>query len=152
MQFVLQVINTWAFGVSAVGMLGLTFVDESSPTFLPIVLLVPIYVSITMNTGGFLKSPLYMAPQFAGLLASMHMVFNFSSGIALPYLVSAMTPNGTAKEWHNVFYTAMTIGVIAAVVFLVFGSGELQPWGRSEKIHVKQKPSTISLVRISDND
>lgn len=34
----------------------------------------------------------------------------------------------TISEWNNVFLVGSVVYVVPAIVFMVFGSGEVQPW------------------------
>ena len=63
-------------------------------------------------------------------------------GILVPFLVGILTEGKTGlAPWHVVFY--MTTGLLAleAVVFLLFGRGELQPWNnpKSRNISLNRK-------------
>ncbi len=142
---VLKIFNTVAFIVPTIGLFGLTFVTEASPIYLIVIITFVMYFFGTFATGGFFKSPLYLAPQFSGIVGSMHMAANFAMALTQPYMVSALTPHGTAAEWHNVFYVCMVIEVAGALGFLIFGKAELQPWARDVQMSF-QKPSTISIV------
>ena len=49
----------------------------------------------------------------------------------------------TRDEWQIVFYIAAAIYVFGAVFYLIFGSGELQPWAREERhieVDVEMEP------------
>ncbi len=147
---VIKFFNTAAFTLASLGLLGLTFVTQASPRYLIIFLMFIIYFGLALFTGGFYKSPLYMAPQFSSFIGSMHMAVNFGVSITEPYFVSAMTPNGTAGEWNSVFYTAMGLTIIATLTFAIFGKGELQPWAKEFQLSF-QTPSTVSIVRMELN-
>lgn len=40
----------------------------------------------------------------------------------------------TTKRWNIIFYTILGILIFEAVVYLIFGSGEEQPWNRSNDL------------------
>ena len=63
---------------------------------------------------------------------------NMQTNLYLLYLQSQ-----TRDEWQIVFYIAAAIYVFGAVFYLIFGSGELQPWAREEKhieVDVEMEP------------
>ena len=43
----------------------------------------------------------------------------------------------TQEEWQIVFYICSAISILGVCVFLLFGSGELQDWARTEPTHIK---------------
>lgn len=147
-QPVMKIFNTAAFLVAAVGLFILTFVTESTSPATPLVLLLVVYFGLSFVTGGFYKSPVYMAPEFSGVIGSLHMACNFGIAACVPYVVSAMTKHGSANEWHHVFYFCTTTCILGAVVFLVFGKGELQSWakGVSSKEGFAKNLSAITLA------
>lgn len=71
-----------------------------------------------------------MSPDFAGTLMGItNCIANFT-GFLAPIVVGIFTSEEhTVESWANVFYISSGIYVAAALVFLVFGSARLQPWG-----------------------
>ncbi|XP_065225571.1 vesicular glutamate transporter 2.2-like isoform X2 [Planococcus citri] len=55
--------------------------------------------------------------------------FFFSlSAIACQTMTGFMIPEHSLQEWNNCFYLAAAISAFGAVIFMLFGSSELQPW------------------------
>ena len=74
-------------------------------------------------------NPLDLAPLHAGkILGLTYVVANLAS-FAGPQAVSALTyQRATNAEWRNVFLLTTGIYVVGAVVFVIFGSANLQSW------------------------
>ncbi|XP_064597520.1 sialin-like [Liolophura sinensis] len=70
-----------------------------------------------------------MAPHLAGLIKSVCNTFATLTGIVSPYLAGVLVNDGeTKEEWSKVFYIAAGVLVFDAVFFLIFASGDVQPW------------------------
>ena len=54
--------------------------------------------------------------------------FGVMPGFICPALVAYMTQNGTREEWIVAFVLAGGMMLFGAIVYLIFGSSELQPW------------------------
>lgn len=52
-----------------------------------------------------------------------------------------MTPNRTLTEWRIVFYVICAVLIIVNIFYLIFASGEKQPWNDVEpEKEVKEEP------------
>ncbi|KAF4521621.1 hypothetical protein B566_EDAN006663 [Ephemera danica] len=52
-----------------------------------------------------------------------------SSGFTVPILVSAfIQDNESMASWRMVFLVSAVINVLGALIYVAFGSGEVQPW------------------------
>ncbi|CAG7730460.1 unnamed protein product [Allacma fusca] len=80
--------------------------------------------------GGYLFSVFELAPRFAGILTGIMNTYGVLTGLLCPIAVSYLTPNGTREEWLVVFYVAAGIVMVGCVVYLFFGSSELQEWAK----------------------
>lgn len=70
-----------------------------------------------------------MAPEFAGTIFGMTVTFGSFSGIIVPYVTGLLTNEvNSTTRWSYSFYVAGAVGVITGLIFLVFGSADLQPW------------------------
>jgi len=72
-----------------------------------------------------------LAPLHAGKIMGLtHFVGSLGS-IAAPHAVGALTCNrSTRSEWQNIFFLAAAVLVVGALIFVIFGSGELQSWAK----------------------
>ncbi|KAI1297686.1 Sialin [Halotydeus destructor] len=90
---------------------------------------------LAMGFNGFIYSGFYvthvdMAPDFAGTLMGITNCIATIPGILAPYVVGLFLKHDVSLEtWAMIFYISSLIYVISAVIFLLFGSARLQPWG-----------------------
>lgn len=40
---------------------------------------------------------------------------------------------GTLQEWQKIFYIIAIYTILSGVFFVIFGKGEVLPWGKGEK-------------------
>ncbi|KAK6181306.1 hypothetical protein SNE40_009188 [Patella caerulea] len=73
-----------------------------------------------------------IAPPFAGTLFGISNTVATVPGILAPYIVGAMTKNGTREEWLITFYIAAGVYTFGALIFVILGEGEVQSWGHIE--------------------
>ncbi|XP_012942626.1 sialin [Aplysia californica] len=123
-----------AFGkiLPAIMLISLGYVDCSQPT-VAIALLV-LAVSLTgTQYSGFLVNHVDIAPAFAGILFGISNSIAAVTGFISPVIVGVITEERqTRAEWQIVFYVAAAIYIFGAVFYIIFASGELQPWARVE--------------------
>ncbi|BFZ22763.1 hypothetical protein BsWGS_25802 [Bradybaena similaris] len=97
-------------------------------------------VMLTLSVGlcGFHFSGYFInhgdiAPQFAGTLFGLSNMMATVPGIFSPYVVSAMTKNGTRQQWQYTFYVAAAVYCAGAVWYILLGRGEVQQWAKSDE-------------------
>ncbi|KAK7500790.1 hypothetical protein BaRGS_00008034 [Batillaria attramentaria] len=73
-------------------------------------------------------------PRHAGVLYGISNTMATVPGFVAPIVIGVITQNQTQEEWRWVFFLAAFIFIIGCVVFLVFGSGNVQPWAMEEDI------------------
>jgi ACS family sodium-dependent inorganic phosphate cotransporter len=83
------------------------------------------YPSIMVN-------PLDLSPNYAGTLMALTNGISALTGIASPYVIGIMTPNQTLGEWRFVFWILFAVALLSNVVFLIYGSGDVQYWNDPE--------------------
>jgi len=91
--------------------------------------------------GGYMFSIFELAPKYAGVLTGITNTFGVIPGFLCPAFVAYLTPNGTREEWTFVFALAGGICIFGALVYLLFGSSELEPWAAPEK-----KPPATKII------
>ncbi|XP_003743735.1 sialin [Galendromus occidentalis] len=70
-----------------------------------------------------------MAPDFAGTIFGLTVTVGSFSGIIVPYVSGLLTNEvNSTTNWSYSFYVAGAVGILSGIVFLVFGSADLQPW------------------------
>ncbi|XP_071103115.1 uncharacterized transporter slc-17.2-like [Haliotis cracherodii] len=99
-----------------------------------------------------------IALQYAGTLSGIGNAISSLPGVAAPYIVSQLTPNGTRQEWQLAFYVTAAIAGLSALVFTLFGSGELQPWATrqsAQEVIFIEKPNqtkTDSMLKCQKDE
>ncbi|XP_041377303.1 sialin-like [Gigantopelta aegis] len=106
-----------------------------------------------------LITPMDIAPSYASIIVGGFNGVGVVATITAPIGVAYLTPNGTIEEWRSVFYIIAAVYVFGVSVFLMFGSGELQPWGAgipedantdADTPNVSTSDSTIVVDRFQD--
>lgn len=95
--------------------------------------------------GGENVLPIDLAPDFAGAVMGLANCVSNTAGIFAPLVVGYLTEGDQSiARWNIVFFIAAGICFFGALVFLVFGTAEVQPWA-----HVPSTPlggSTAHLI------
>lgn len=69
-----------------------------------------------------------LSPNYAGTLMAIVNGIGAISGIITPALIGYLTPNSTLLEWRLVFWISFSVIILTNIVYIIFGSGEVQPW------------------------
>ncbi|XP_040062494.1 sialin [Ixodes scapularis] len=97
-----------------------------------------------LAAGGVTPAIVDMAPAYAGTLYGICGTISNASGFLAPLVVGVITtPVPSLANWSVVFYLTSAIYLCGALVFLLFGSAELQPWA-------KPQVTTSSLAEPTD--
>ncbi|XP_025207799.1 putative inorganic phosphate cotransporter [Melanaphis sacchari] len=83
-----------------------------------------------------------LSPNFAGTLMAIVGTIGCLSGVIAPYIVGVMVPNSSMEEWRDVFWLSAAILIATNLLFLQYGSGNVQPW--NEKTNRQYKSSDIN--------
>ncbi|CDW52218.1 inorganic phosphate cotransporter [Trichuris trichiura] len=79
---------------------------------------------------GFMTSTLSVAPNYSGTVSSISKYHGQVAAVIAPYFVGAMLHGDTPEQWHPVF---LVIGVAlfsSGIIFIIFGSCEVQDWAK----------------------
>ncbi|XP_026495997.1 sialin [Vanessa tameamea] len=89
-------------------------------------------MALTINgavTAGYLGNGLDIAPKFSGTIFGIANTLSSFGGWLSTFMVGELTKeHNTYEQWQIVFFILAGTYVCGALVFVVFGSGELQPW------------------------
>ncbi|XP_014217729.1 sialin-like, partial [Copidosoma floridanum] len=69
-----------------------------------------------------------LSPNYAGTVMAVSNGFAACTGIITPYLVGKITTNERLSEWRVVFWIIFAVLMVTNVFYLIFASGEVQPW------------------------
>lgn len=100
-------------------------------------------------TAGYLANGLDIAPNFSGTIFGMANTLSSAGGFISTYMVAALTnENQTFQQWRWVFWILVGIYLFAGVVYLIFGTGELQPWNQEASTTIEEGPENVPLKNI----
>ncbi|XP_014232260.1 sialin-like [Trichogramma pretiosum] len=97
-------------------------------------------------TFSVLANALDLGPNYAGTIMGLVNGISTLSGIFSPYLVGLLTPNSTVDEWRSVFWIVFLMFAVTEVVFLIWGSGELQEWNDPDFLADKEREREKDVV------
>ncbi|XP_047992437.1 sialin [Leguminivora glycinivorella] len=100
-------------------------------------------IALTINgavTAGYLGNGLDIAPNFSGTIFGMANTLSSLGGWLSTFMVGELTKeHNTYAQWQIVFFILAGVYVVGALSFIIFGSGELQPWNARQQIK-EQEP------------
>ncbi|XP_050412064.2 sialin isoform X2 [Patella vulgata] len=105
------------------------------------------FQSATM--AAFRVNHLDIAPRFAGPISGLTMTVGCAVSIGVPILTTALTPEGTLKQWQTVFYINGGLNLFGAILFGIFGSGKEQEWAKEAPIEINLEApdkTNISII------
>ncbi|XP_054016268.1 sialin [Hylaeus anthracinus] len=98
----------------------------------PIFAVIFMIAGTTMNgaiSASTLPNFVDLSPNYASVLLGFCGMIIIWSGFISPAIVGSLTnKNQTVEQWQKVFIIAAANSIASAVVYLLFGTSELQPW------------------------
>ncbi|XP_046751157.1 putative inorganic phosphate cotransporter [Diprion similis] len=79
-----------------------------------------------------------LSPNHAGTLMGTINTVAALMGIAAPYAVGVLTPNQTLSEWRIVFWITVILLFAGALIFVIWGDGEVQSWNHLDSVDRKR--------------
>ncbi|XP_078670181.1 uncharacterized protein LOC144910693 isoform X2 [Branchiostoma floridae x Branchiostoma belcheri] len=79
-------------------------------------------------SAGYNVNALDIAPQFASSIMGLSGSLSTVVGMACPVAIGAITMQKTQEEWNIVFIVSAGLILCAGLLYLLFGSGEVQDW------------------------
>ncbi|XP_015255340.1 PREDICTED: sialin-like [Cyprinodon variegatus] len=71
--------------------------------------------------------------RYAGFLLGITNTFGTIPGVVAPIVTGYFTEDHTLEGWRKVFWVAAGINLGGAVIYMIFGSGEIQAWAIQEE-------------------
>ncbi|XP_021362093.1 uncharacterized transporter slc-17.2-like isoform X2 [Mizuhopecten yessoensis] len=130
-----KVVNTVGMIVPALMLIGLGYVDCSSPILAIALLTLAVGLS-GFQYSGWLVNHVDIAPVYAGILFGISNSIASVTGFVSQQVVAAIRKlegMDMRSQWQIVFYVACGMYTFGALVFILLGSGELQPWAMEKK-------------------
>ncbi|KAK6746608.1 hypothetical protein RB195_000094 [Necator americanus] len=118
---------------------------DCTQTVLALVLFCIMYGTMSGFTSGFYTSLLSLAPRYTGAMSALSLFAGMLGRLVTPVIVGFVKKTGSLSEWRILFCTVATLNIVAGIIFLIFGSGEVQEWGKDD---VKEERKKQGVVRI----
>ncbi|XP_033757483.1 LOW QUALITY PROTEIN: uncharacterized transporter slc-17.2-like [Pecten maximus] len=128
-------VNTFGMIMPALMLIGLGYVDCSSPILAIALLTLAVGLS-GFQYSGWLVNHVDIAPAYAGILFGISNSIASVTGFVSQQVVAAirkMEGMEMRSQWQIVFYVACGMYTFGALIFILLGSGELQPWAMEKK-------------------
>ncbi|KAF3423458.1 hypothetical protein E2986_10536 [Frieseomelitta varia] len=107
-------------------------------------------IAVGLNAGslcGFQINHIDLSPNFAGTMMSITNCIASVTAIIAPIVCNMIVYEKNVNQWNVVFYLAAAIYVLGNLIFIVFGSSEIQPWNNPENPNVqKQSEKELTVV------
>ncbi|KAE9549575.1 hypothetical protein FO519_007217 [Halicephalobus sp. NKZ332] len=97
---------------------------------------------------GFYTALLSIAPRFSATVSALSVFVGSLTHANVPTIVGFLNENGTRAEWRKIWFTAAFLHCLAAIVFGILGSADVQEWAKvAPEVDKEEK---IKLKDISD--
>lgn len=120
-------------------LLALTAIDQGTAV---VIVLTVAMGGFGLTTSGWAVNHYDLATRYVSSLVAVTATFGTIGAIIVPLVVGDFTVNKDFQGWANVFYLTFSLCILATVFFLIFGSGEQQPWANP--------PDNICLIQKID--
>ncbi|PAV82344.1 hypothetical protein WR25_16772 isoform A [Diploscapter pachys] len=124
-----QAVSSYGMAISFICLA--LFVDCSNRT-LALIICCFLFAFQGIECSGFVTSLLSLAPRYTASLSSISLFTAQLGALATPYIVSAYQTKDVT-HWKALFLTSSAICMISGTIFIIFGSGEVQPWALEER-------------------
>ncbi|XP_045775263.1 sialin [Maniola jurtina] len=109
-------------------------------------------LALTINgavTAGYLGNGLDIAPKFSGTIFGIANTLSSFGGWLSTFMVGELTKHDkTYVQWQKVFFILAGTYVFGALTFVIFGSGELQPWGTRPEPQEKKEEEPLNDQKV----
>ncbi|EFP03920.1 hypothetical protein CRE_28675 [Caenorhabditis remanei] len=109
------------------------YVDCTNPT-LGFLFFCMMYGCMGTLVSGFYTSLLSLAPKYTATMSSISVFCAMMGRLSTPAIVGLIKKENTLSEWQTLFLVCAAANIVCGVVFLLFGSGELQEWGEEDEV------------------
>ncbi|CAG9856358.1 unnamed protein product [Phyllotreta striolata] len=119
---------------------GLAFIlvgycEPEDSTMAVVLLVVGIGVDYGVNMNGLSVNYIDLAPNHSGPLLGIGNQFSQPFAALAPLTVHFLVTDETdINQWKTVYFIAMGFKALTGMVFIIFGSGSIQPWNQHEQI------------------
>ncbi|CAH1972864.1 unnamed protein product [Acanthoscelides obtectus] len=139
-----KIFNTLGTCVPAVALVSLGFLP-SNATVLSEVMLI---IAVGMNAAcfvGFQVNPVDLAPNYAGIIMGIGNGSSNIFSIIAPLVVHFVVADEEDKSlWRIIFIAASAVYLTANLFFVLYSSGDVQPWNDVADLEKRKQPSTTN--------
>ncbi|KAK7125153.1 hypothetical protein R3I94_019251 [Phoxinus phoxinus] len=96
------------------------------------------FLTLSSAFGGFSAAGVFLnqidiAPRYAGMLLGITNTFGTIPGVLAPIVVGYLTKDHSVTGWRHVFWLSAGVSAFGAVVYVIFGTGKIQSWARTDE-------------------
>ncbi|CAG9537643.1 unnamed protein product [Cercopithifilaria johnstoni] len=117
-----RLFNTIAFLGMGIFLIALAY-TPANRTITALIFLISSTTILGFNTGGFFKSSTLVGRQYSYFINAIVQLVMCIAMLTVPFIVTALTPNGLSEEWYYVFILHASFLFITNIVFCKFGKG-----------------------------
>ncbi|RVE66729.1 hypothetical protein OJAV_G00110510 [Oryzias javanicus] len=109
------------------------------------------FFTLSSSLGGTSAPGVYInqidiAPRYAGFLLGITNTFGTIPGVLAPIVTGYFTEDHSLAGWRKVFWVAAGINLGGALIYLLLGTADIQPWANTDEEHVQpQKRRSVSI-------
>ncbi|XP_065208380.1 sialin-like [Planococcus citri] len=89
---------------------------------------------------------IYMGPKHASFVAGISAFWYTVSTMILPTVVGFLVQHNSLEEWNRCFLLSGGVLLCGAVIFLMYGSSEPQPWSTSSPSYINKKANIENII------
>ncbi|CAG9831759.1 unnamed protein product [Diabrotica balteata] len=138
-QFARKFFNTIGILGPAIALVVLSFLPDSQSTLSVIMLVIAVGINSAAFVG-FQINPVDLAPKYSGVLMGIgngsSNIFSILAPLTVQFVVN---PEDDKSLWRIIFIIAACVYTAAAIIFIIFGSAEVQPWNDEEQNNEKEE-------------
>ncbi|XP_075165775.1 putative inorganic phosphate cotransporter [Haematobia irritans] len=139
LNVVRKLFNSLAYWIPSMGLIALGFIDAENQT-IAVVLMI---ISVGINAGNMIGSGLNtidLSPNHAGVLMSLTHASACLWPIVAPISVGAIvTDRSNRLQWQIVFAIIASVVFFGNLIYITFGSTELQEWDDPQYMETKKR-------------
>uniref|UniRef100_H2LU46 Sialin n=1 Tax=Oryzias latipes TaxID=8090 RepID=H2LU46_ORYLA len=102
------------------------------------------FFTLSSSLGGTSAPGVYInqidiAPRYAGFLLGITNTFGTIPGVLAPIVTGYFTEDHSLAGWRKVFWVAAGINLGGAIIYLLLGTADIQPWANPDEEGVRQQ-------------
>nr|XP_012143479.1 PREDICTED: putative inorganic phosphate cotransporter isoform X1 [Megachile rotundata] len=128
-----KICNSIGQWIPAAALIGLGYVDKEHPDIAIAVLVIAVACNIAIYCGHNVNH-MDLSPNFAGALMGItNTVANICSILAPLVASIVVVDSSDVSQWRNIFFLSAIIYIVGNLIFVLFGTSQIQPWNDPQK-------------------